>query len=142
MAKQKQREKKAGGDGKGMSGKMIGRIVVYSLLAILIVVGLLDYRAKNAAEATGEAWRRAQREVGEDEDLLQSQLKQYIKGNPSIESRDADLMDGKGVDSIATYSWSGVIRNYHIYVGLGLGDDPPVEAFRGPGDTDPLAKEQ
>lgn len=141
MAKQSKSGGKAKSSSQGGSGKLIGRIIVYSVLAILIVVGLLDFRIKRQAEATGEAWREVQGGLKQDEEFLRSQLKQYIQGSPTTVDRDARIMDGNAVHHITTYRWSGLLRNYDIYVGFGLGNDPAAEAFRGPGDKDPLAKE-
>jgi hypothetical protein len=141
VAKQSKSGNKSKSSSPGGSGKLIGRIVVYSLLAILIVVGLLDYRVKSQAAATGKAWREVQGSLKQDEEFLQSQLKQYIQGAPTTEERDANMMDGNAIDHITTYRWSGLLRNYDIYIGFGLGNDPAVEAIRGPGDKDPLAEE-
>jgi len=74
MAKPQRKRSKPKRKEKGGSGKLIGRIVVYSLLAILLVVGLLEFRVKSQASATGEAWREASRKTPEHEEFLQSQL--------------------------------------------------------------------
>lgn len=78
MAEQPKSSGQSKSSSKGGSGKLIGRIVVYSVLAILVVVGLLDFRIKSQAKTTGEAWREVQRGLDENDDFLQSQLDQYI----------------------------------------------------------------
>ena len=132
MAKRRQKGSKPKQKDKGGTGKLIGRIALYSVLAILLVVGVLEFRVKSAASATGEAWRTAMKETPEHENFLQSQLDQYIKGSPKTETRTPGEKDEALVVSVVRYSWTGIIRTYEIDVAMALGTDRPIETITGP----------
>ena len=132
MAKQRKRSGKPKQKNKGGTGKLIGRISLYSVLAILLVVGVWEFRVKNAASATGHAWRTALKQTPEHEDFLQSQLDQYIKGIPTTETRTPGEKDEALVVSVVRYSWNGIIRTYEIDVEMARGKDRSIETITGP----------
>lgn len=60
------------------------RGVVFGGLAVLLVLALLDFQAKQAALTTSDAWRAAVRAKGEGVELLKSEFgKIPVQGGPS-----------------------------------------------------------
>lgn len=113
---------------------MIIRGVVFGGLAILLIVALLDFQAKQAAQSTGDGWRDAVKSKGEDQDVLKSEFsKLSVKGSPQIESREAGE-NSFAAKTLTTYTWQGIFRSYVVKVYFGLGADPPVDAIEGPGE--------
>jgi hypothetical protein len=111
---------------------LITRIVVFGALAVLLVLAGLDYRAKNSAQATADAFRKAIDDNPEVE-ILKSQLTPLIQGSPAVSAADPSASGSKvvGVTGEA-FTWKGILRNYTVYVGYGTGDDPSVENINGP----------
>lgn len=110
-------------DNTGKS-RLVIRITVFLLLAIVLALGLMDYRAKSKATKTANAW------LGLIEDgMWESELEQYVVGNPEI----AMYEDGGGL--IRSYTWEGVFRNYRIEVAMAAHGRPgnhPVWRINGP----------
>ena len=100
----------------GGSAKLVIRIVVFGVLAIVLVFALLDYRAKSAASATSVAWVDA---VGKNEEvMLRLDLAQHIVGDPKVESKVVP----EGTEE--TYTWPGIFRDYQVIVTLSKSVQP------------------
>jgi hypothetical protein len=113
------------------------RGVVFGVLGILLILALLDFRAKQSATSTAEAWRSALRAKGETSDLTKSEFSQIaVKGGPEITSAKAGP-NGMLAVTVDTYVWKGTFRTYTVKVYFGLGNDPTVEQIEGPGEADP-----
>jgi len=106
--------------------------VVFAILAILVVVALQDFQAKQAASSTAEAWRSALRSKSENVDLPKSEFsKVAVKGSPIMTSEKAGPNSMAAV-MVETYVWKGTLRTYTVKVHFGLGKDAPVEQIEGP----------
>ena len=109
------------------------RGVVFGTLGLLLVLALLDFRAKQAATNTSKAWRAALTAVGEHEELTKSKFEQIpIQGSPVVTTVNSDRR--QLVMSINTYVWNGVFRSYTVKVHFGMGNNPSVENIEGPGE--------
>jgi hypothetical protein len=109
------------------------RGVVFGALAILLVLALLDFQAKQAAASTADAWRAAMKAKTVDADFTKSEFgKIVVHGRPTIVSGRAGT-NQFSARSIDTYTWAGVFRRYEVKVYIGLGSDPTIEAITGPG---------
>ncbi len=110
------------------------RGVVFGGLAVLLVLALLDFQAKQAAQTTSDAWRAAVRAKGEDVELLKSEFgKIPVQGSPQLVSGPAGA-NPYAARTIDTYTWSGIFRSYSVRVFVGAGSDPPIESVQGPGE--------
>jgi len=110
------------------------RGVVFGILGVLLILALLDFRTKQAASNTAEAWRAALRAKGENADLDKSEFEKVpVQGNPVITSTKAETKTISAV-SFNTYTWKGTFRTYVVKVTFGLGNDPPVEEINGPAE--------
>lgn len=120
------------------SGLTRERIVIFGALGVLVVLALIDYRAKTAARNTGNAWREALKGKAFNASLRQSELTPYIEGSPRTSRRPltaAEKAEFRLATEVETYTWTGILRNYKVEVIFGLGEDPSVEGINGPGDT-------
>jgi hypothetical protein len=111
------------------------RGVVFGVLGVLLLLALLDYRAKQAAGSTAEGWRSALKSVDESGDLLKSQLEKLpLHGSPTVVNTQAAARSFNNVSS-STYTWKGTFRSYVVKVTYGMGNDPTVEDIKGPGEA-------
>ena len=131
-------------------GRRVGRIVLWCVLVVLVVLAFLDFRTKSAAQETGDDLRSALRENPIGTDLKASELGKYIQGEPTretIENVPREMLDKLPQDlrllvsTAAVYTWKGIFREYKVTVFFGLGSDPPVEAVEGPGQAPEQKKE-
>ncbi len=121
-------------DTKSATRDWIIRGVVFGGLAVLLVLALLDFRSKHAAQATSDAWRAAIRANGEDVELLKSEFgKIPVQGSPQLVSNPAGA-NPYGARTLETYTWSGIFRSYSVRVFVGAGANPPIESVEGPGE--------
>jgi hypothetical protein len=108
------------------------RGIVFGVLGNFLVLALLNFRVRQQASSTAEAWRFALRAKGEDGDLTRSELRKIpINGSPEIASVKSEVrsMDANLVD---TYTWKGTLQTFKVKVSFGLGEDPAVEQIEGP----------
>lgn len=109
-----------------MKPKLIIRIVLGLVLAVVAVLALLDYQAKSKASATAEAWM-AQIE----ETAMLSDLDQYIEGDPAIKTIPGSA---KNIE-IVQYTWAGIIRSYRVDVTvlpMGKDGEAVISEIEGP----------
>jgi len=129
--------KKSGGQGT--------RIVVWAAVAIFAVVAIMEIRAKTDAEQTGNAWRDQFSNADPREgDLLESDLDASIKGAPEVDEVELSALSpddtrypprtdvARVTKIVRTYSWKGLVQDYHVHVYLGLGKDRSIEDVVGP----------
>ena len=110
------------------------RGVVFGGLAVLLVLALLDFQSKKAAQTTSDAWRAAVRAKSEDVELLKSEFgKIPVQGSPQLVSGPAGA-NPYAARTIETYTWSGIFRSYSVRVYVGAGTDPQIESVQGPGE--------
>ena len=111
------------------------RGVVFGVLGILVLMAMMDFRAKQSATTTAEAWRVALRSKGETGDLTKSELSKIpVSGSPAISSVTSPVRS-LTANTVDTYVWKGTFRTYTVKVSYGLGNDPTVEQIDGPGDA-------
>jgi len=116
---------------------LIIRTVVFGSLAVVLVAALLDFRAKQAAQTTGDIWRKALSSKSVDQDFLKSELSKLTpQGTPQIVSGQAG-QNPFGSQTVDTYTWSGTFRDYVVKVYFALGTDPAVDGIEGPGEETP-----
>ena len=102
---------------------LIIRIVVFGTLGVLLVLALIDNRAKNAAQTSYNNLTDAIDEAGEA-DLHEADLEKYITGKPT---RTKTPLEGSPrAISVVTLKWSGIFREFWIKVYLGLPADNPT----------------
>ncbi|MEZ6055076.1 MAG: hypothetical protein R3C01_00065 [Planctomycetaceae bacterium] len=106
-------------------GSLYGRIVMYGILGLLLVFGVLDYRAKSSASKTATIWGDLVVREEMDNRLRKSNHAQYIDGTPTLAEYDVPNEMG-GTDNILEYTWHGAIRNYVVKLSLANGVDPMV----------------
>ena len=121
-------------DKPGQLRDWIIRGVVFGVLGVLLILALLDFRTKQAATSTAEAWRAALRAKGENKDLSKSEFEKVpVQGSPTIVSTKAETKTIRGV-SFNTYTWKGTFRTYVVKVAFGMGNDPTVDEIEGPAE--------
>lgn len=114
-----------------MTGWII-RGVVFGALAVLLVLALLDFQAKQAATGMATVWRDAVQKQGETSDLRKSEFDKIpLRGNPSTSSAKAEANSYAAV-TVNTYTWKGTFRSYIVKVYVGMGSDPAIEHVEGP----------
>ena len=110
------------------------RGVVFGVLGVLLILALLDFRAKQAAAGTAEAWRAGLKSKGEHGDLYKSEFEKIpVQGSPGVVTVQAAVKTASAVSS-NTYTWKGTFRSYVVKVTFGMGNDPSVEEIEGPGE--------
>ena len=103
------------------------RGIVFGVLGVLLILALLDFRAKQAATGTADAWRAALKAKDESGDLSKSEFDKIpIQGSPTVVNAQAAVKSFKAV-SFRTYTWNGTFRSYVVKVTFGMGNDPSVE---------------
>ena len=107
------------------STRLIVRITVGSVLAILLVLALIDRNAKTSASNTTTTWLKELDAATEDNrDLLHSELSPFVVGSPEI--------TGEPSAGRVVYAWNGIFRSYRTTVTC-VGDRiPVVERVEGP----------
>lgn len=111
------------------SSTMVVRLVVFGILGVLVVLAILDFRAKGQATATADAIQKRM-----EGDVLKSEIQPLIQGSPAVSSIDPKAVPELKIATTAEqYLWKGILRNYTVLLGYGLGDDPPVEIVISPG---------
>ncbi len=119
---------------KSSTRDWIIRGVVFGGLAVLLVLTLLDFQTKQAAQTTSDAWRAAVRAKGEDVELPKSEFSIIpVQGSPQLASGPAGP-NPYAARTLETYTWSGIFRNYSVRVFVGAGSDPSIESVQGPGE--------
>ena len=110
------------------------RGVIFGVLGVLLILALLDFRAKQAAASTAEAWRAALKGVAEHADLSKSDFEKIpVKGSPVVTTTKPETKT-IFASSFNTYTWKGTFRTYVVKVTFGLGNNPSVEQVEGPGE--------
>lgn len=109
---------------KKSPAKLIIRIALGLVLAVVLVLGLLDYRAKSSATKTARAWQALPQDV-----VVESDLEPLIVGSPEVVTTE-----GNGFFQTVNYTWPGILRDYRVEVEVaGLeGQDRYVESVTGP----------
>ena len=117
------------------AGAWIFRLILFGVLAVLLVLAGLDWRAKSQSEETYKAWD-AQLEAAEKEekDVKLTDLA-APKGSPVISKEETSKHT---VSSTHTYTWKGMLREYPIAVTVQhvspsekeKGESPIVESIR------------
>ena len=119
---------------KSAARDWIIRGIVFGGLAVLLVLALLDFQAKRAAQDAADAWRAAIRSKGEDVDLTKSEFSKIaVPGSPQVTSAAAGP-NPFGARTLETYTWKGTFRSYSVRVLVGAGMDPSIESIQGPGE--------
>ena len=107
------------------SVRLIVRITVGLVLAILLVLALMDRKAKSNATTTTTKWLDVlQTATNETKEIPHSELSQYIVGKPEI--------TGEAVEGRVVYTWNGIFRSYTTTVSCGGNQIPVVERVEGP----------
>lgn len=112
-------------DESGGKGKLYGRIALYGVLGVLLVLGLLDYNAKTSAAATAKSWGERLDLEDLDSRLRKGNHAQYIQGKPTkTESKVTDTFGNS--NEVFEYKWSGIIRSYAVRLTFSGGSNPMV----------------
>ena len=110
---------------KTNSTRMIVRVSVGLLLAVLLVLALMDRSANTSANSTTDAWREELKTAaGENRPLPPSELSQHVVGNPDI--------TGEPTEGLVVYTWSGTFRSYKTSVMYAGPNNPVVVGIEGP----------
>ena len=105
------------------AGKLVVRIVIFTALAVVLVLALIDFNSKNSAVKTAKAWRDRLGETYKNEDLYQEDLDKLTQGNPSV----ADAIAGAG-QTAKIFTWSRILGDdYQIQVTYAIAVKPSVE---------------
>jgi hypothetical protein len=113
------------------------RGIVFGGLALLLVLALLDFQAKTAAQKTADAWHAALKSKTEEQELTKSEFSKIpVQGSPQMVSEQAGP-NQFAAKTLETYTWSGTFRKYTVKVFVGMGADPSIESIQGPGDEQP-----
>ncbi len=106
--------------------KLAVRIVVGLTLGVLVVLAMMDYRAKSNAGRTTSAWLDALKSAtaGRSE-LFYSDLSSDVDGSPQI--------TGEASQGRVVYTWNGVFRLYSTTIICEGENSPVVLRIRGPG---------
>lgn len=111
------------------------RIAIFGVLGVVLVLALLDYRAKQQATATSTAWAELLKEANEENNgiLEVKELEDSIEGSPERTEKENGPQD---TDLI--YRWDGTFREYIVTVNATSAKDAAnVNTIEGPGkDTD------
>lgn len=122
---------------KSATRDWIIRGIVFGGLAVLLVLALLDFQAKTAAQTTADAWHAAMKSKTEEQDLKKSEFSKIpVQGSPQMVSQQAGP-NPFAAKTIETYTWSGTFRKYTVKVFVGMGADPSIESIQGPGEDPP-----
>ena len=118
-------ESAAGKNSKQKTGPatLVIRVVVVGSLGVLLVLALIDNRAKNAAQTSYNNLTDALNQAGDD-DLHEADLENYLLGKPT-RTKTALEVSHRGI-SVVTLKWTGIFREYWIKVHLGLPADNPT----------------
>jgi hypothetical protein len=123
--------KPVAGANKG-NGKLIGRIVVYALLGVAVVVVGMDYVQKQNAVKTAQMLLD-RKEASDKGELRYEESKTLFQGTPTIER--INKRPGKHAALFTeVLTWKGPINEHSItlYLGLPLAD-PALNWVEGPG---------
>lgn len=125
-------ESKPSAGAKPGNGKLIGRIVVYALLGVAVVVVGMDYVQKQNAVKTAQLLldRKENSDKGE---LRYAESKTLFQGTPTVE--EINERPGKhAAIRTAILTWKGPINEHKITLYLGLPvSDPALNHVEGPG---------
>jgi len=108
------------------------RIAVFGVLGVVLVLALLDYRAKQQATATSTAWSELLKEANEENNgILQVKtLEENMQGTPVRTEKENGPQD---TDLI--YRWDGTFRDYVVTVkATSPSDAANVNTIEGPGE--------
>jgi len=94
-------------DASNGKAKLIIRIAIFAILAVVVPLAAMDYRAKSAATKTANAWLGM---VAEGDGLSEDQLEAHVVGSPEIAKNKDER------DETWDYTWSGIIRDYRVEV--------------------------
>lgn len=109
-----------------MKAKWIVRIVVGLVLVAALVLGLMDYRAKTAAQDTADALGKFDINT-----MTEADVKASIVGSPEVKTQTLSSARTK-----VTYTWPGTLRSYRIEIDV-VGDAKfegkrAIDRFDGP----------
>jgi hypothetical protein len=114
------------------------RVFVLGTLVVLLVLAVLEFRAKSHSQATAEAWVEKHDAAG-GSDCRLGELEDLVVGNPSKPRRGelSDLNDARDSRSVVVYHWKGAFNTYAVYIGVldFAGIEPEnyiVETIEGP----------
>ena len=88
--------------------KTIVRIVGGLVLATVLVLAVLEFMAKTAAEKTAQAWGDI--DIREDPNVPLSKFEEEMSGSPKVK----DLGGKKSLLVSKVYTWEGIFRSYSI----------------------------
>ncbi len=96
------------------------RGVIFGVLGVVLVLALLDNRAKQQAEATSTAFDELLKDANENSAgiLLVETLKDSIVGSPERTVNNIAFQD---IDLI--YNWKGIFREYKVIVNVNSAED-------------------
>lgn len=98
-------DKKKGGN---KTRDWVIRIVIFGVLGVVLILAVLDYRAKQQATETGETWLETFKADKQKDfpNLTVDELEKDMQGSP-----EKDEAEEKNV-----YTWKGIFREYVITV--------------------------
>ena len=105
------------------AGKLVVRIVIFTALAVALILALIDFNAKNSAVNTAEAWIASLVKADENEgELYQEDLDKLTQGSPSV----AENITGAG-QTVKNFTWSRILGDdYQVQVTFAKADKPFV----------------
>jgi len=107
---------------------------LWSIGIIVFCLGMVDFYAQTYARETQIGLQSAQAEKQEiNQDLRISDIKPFIVGSPTIQTRPADKYTNM-CKEMRQYTWKGFFKSYSISVYIGLGGNPSIDFVHGSGD--------
>jgi len=113
---------------------LVIRIAIFGVLGVVLVLALLDFRAKNQATKTATAWNALLDEANENSAgvLHVDKLPAAIVGSPEKTTKT----DVLGLTQLV-YTWNGTLRYYKVFVIASSEDDTgTIEEIKGPTTSD------
>ena len=111
---------------KNYSTKLIVRVSVGSVLAILLVLAAIDRGTYSRAKSTTDAWLNElkKRQATDEPELKLTDLPQHIIGSPE--------RTGEPSRGSVEYTWTGILRSFKTTVLCGGRQSPVVVSVEGP----------
>ncbi|MGH7199436.1 MAG: hypothetical protein ACREJB_02455 [Planctomycetaceae bacterium] len=101
-----------GGRPRKGNGKLVARIVVYTLLLVVVVIGVMEYLPQRAAYASRTAIEQAEKK---NPHLTRADIKTLIGGRPTVATdKPRNLRENYALQDV--YTWSGLFRRHTMTV--------------------------